>query len=535
VAALDPPALKAIITCCSTDDRYSDDVHYMGGCLIEANLRLGSQFLTGLARPPDPDVVGPRWRTMWRDRLAHVEPPSALWLGHQRRDAYWRHGSVCEDYSAVRCAVYAVGGWADGYTDAVARMLEGLSCPRKGLIGPWAHQYPQIGRPGPRIGFLEEMLAWWKHWLAGENTGVMDGPMLRLWLQEPVAPAADHDERPGRWIGLDDAAAFHTGRTEYRLGDGRLGPQARPPEVPVTIATAETVGVRSGAWCGYGRADHPTDQRDEDAHSFCFDTEPLNLALTLVGTPTFTCQVASDRPQANLIARLCSVAPDGSSQRVSYGVQNLTHGNDHATVQPLRPGQPVAVELRLHDLAEVIPAGHRLRLALSSTYWPTVWPSPEATTLTIDGASACLNLPLHDAARESRQPLPEFAPPQDETPVRPPHGRDLRLDAATGAASLHIPFGSGKADVHHQDLDLSVSSGGELVYSVTPDNPLSARAVITGDYRLRRDGWDARIESRHEMWATAADFRLVIHLEARDGEEVVARRDWDITIPRDGV
>ena len=64
-----------------------------------------------------------------------------MWTGHQRRDAYWRQGSVCEDFSAIECAVFAVGGWADSYTNAIPRLLAGLNAPRLGLIGPWGHAY----------------------------------------------------------------------------------------------------------------------------------------------------------------------------------------------------------------------------------------------------------------------------------------------------------------------------------------------------------------------------------------------------------
>ena len=72
---------------------------------------------------------------------------------------------MCEDYAAIEAAVYAVGGWSDGYTNAIPRLLEGLPGPRKGLIGPWAHAWPQAGPPGPTIGFLQEMLRWFDHWL----------------------------------------------------------------------------------------------------------------------------------------------------------------------------------------------------------------------------------------------------------------------------------------------------------------------------------------------------------------------------------
>ena len=157
-------------------------------------------FFGAMCHPPDPLLVGERWRAMWLERLENVPLFLEIWMQHQRRDAYWRHGSVCEDYSAIQCPVYAVGGWTDGYTNAIPRLLERLTVPRKGLIGPWAHAYPHFALPGPQIGFLQEMLRWWDHWLKGIDTGVMDEPMLRAWMTESVKPASHHETLPGRWV-----------------------------------------------------------------------------------------------------------------------------------------------------------------------------------------------------------------------------------------------------------------------------------------------------------------------------------------------
>ena len=109
-------------------------------------------------------------------------------MEHQARDDYWRHGSIREDYGALDCAVLAVGGWADAYVDAIFRMMENLSVPRRALIGPWGHHWPQYGRPGPEVGFLQEAVRWWDHWLKGIDTGVMEEPMVRAWMQEAVHP-----------------------------------------------------------------------------------------------------------------------------------------------------------------------------------------------------------------------------------------------------------------------------------------------------------------------------------------------------------
>ena len=201
IAARRPPALKAIVTICSTDDRYADDVHYMGGALLTADgLEWGSFFFGSMCLPPDPMLVGDSWRAMWLERLGNVPLFFELWLQHQRRDAYWKHGSVCEDYEAIQCPLYAVGGWTDAYKNAIPRLLERLTVPRKGLIGPWAHGYPHFALPGPQIGFLQEMLRWWDYWLKGIDTGVMDEPMLRAWMTESVKPASHHEALPGRWV-----------------------------------------------------------------------------------------------------------------------------------------------------------------------------------------------------------------------------------------------------------------------------------------------------------------------------------------------
>ncbi|WP_240466132.1 CocE/NonD family hydrolase, partial [Arhodomonas sp. KWT] len=142
IAARQPPALKAVVTVCSTDDRYADDVHYMGGCLLGDNLSWASVMFAFNALPPDPALVGDDWRRMWMERLEGSGLWLDTWLRHPHRDDYWRHGSVCEDYTDVRCPVMAVSGWADGYTNTVFRLLENLPGPRLGLVGPWSHKYP---------------------------------------------------------------------------------------------------------------------------------------------------------------------------------------------------------------------------------------------------------------------------------------------------------------------------------------------------------------------------------------------------------
>ena len=211
IAALRPPALKAIITSCSTDDRYTDDMHYMGGTLLTDTSTGGAR--SGRCSPGRPtrrsSAIG--GASMWQQRLDGLNFMVEDWLRHQRRDAFWKHGSVNEDYSDIECAVFAVGGWLDGYSNAIPRLLAGLSSPRLGLIGPWAHAYPQLGTPGPNFDFMPEAVRFFDHWLKGIDTGIMREPMLRAFMQEDV-PAAAVLRRLPRALGRRDGVAVAADR-----------------------------------------------------------------------------------------------------------------------------------------------------------------------------------------------------------------------------------------------------------------------------------------------------------------------------------
>ena len=145
VASMQPDALKAVITVCSSVDRYADDIHYKGGCLLGENFGWASTMLSYSSRPPDPMLVGEnKWLELWQQRLDNLEFDLSIWLRHQHRDDYWKHGSVCEDYSRIKAAVLAVGGWHDGYRNTIAHLLENLDAPVKGIVGPWIHKYPHL-------------------------------------------------------------------------------------------------------------------------------------------------------------------------------------------------------------------------------------------------------------------------------------------------------------------------------------------------------------------------------------------------------
>ena len=398
VAARRPPALAAIITSCSTDDRYTDDVHYMGGCLLNDNMDWGTTFLSILPLPGDPEIMGESWRDDWMERLAELRCPIELWMNHQRRDDYWKHGSVNENYGDIRIPVFAVGGWLDGYSNAIFRMLANLDVPRLGLIGPHAHQWGQSERaPGPAIGFLQESLRWWDHWLKDAATGIMDEPMLRVIMQEDLPAAPWYAECPGRWVGETSWPSARIAPLSFHLNADGLG-RAAGPETDLVNASPQTCGIAGGEWCPYGTGgdgpEFPGDQRIDDGGSICFDSEPLTERLEILGAPVVELELAVDRPSAFVAVRLNDVKPDGAVARATFGVLNLTHRDDHETPQAMTPGQRTRVRVQLNDTAYAFLPGHRIRLSVSTTYWPMIWPSPERVTLTLVGGAGTLTLPV---------------------------------------------------------------------------------------------------------------------------------------------
>ena len=287
----------------------------MGGTLLTAGLEWASFFFGSMCLPPDPTLVGDSWRAMWLERLQNIPLFFELWLQHQRRDAYWKHGSVCENYKAIQCPVYAVGGWTDAYKNAIPRLLKGLMVPRKGLIGPWAHGYPHFALPGPQIGFLQEMLRWWDYWLKGVDTGVMDELGLRAWMTESVKPASHHDTLPGRWIAERSWPSSGIAPRRLFLTDEGLRDTPAPGgSHGVLAADGWQVCRQLGSRRGHDQAG---DQQEDDMRSLLFETPPLDAPIEMLGAAIATIDVASDRPIANLVVRLCDVHPSGESLRVT--------------------------------------------------------------------------------------------------------------------------------------------------------------------------------------------------------------------------
>ena len=535
VAARRPPALAAIITLCASEDRYADDAHYMGGCVLNENIVWGAAIFAQAALPPDPLIVGERWRDMWLDRLRHAPLWAPRWLEHQRRDAYWTQNSASADYSAIRCPVYAIGGWADAYRNAVPRLLANLRVPCKGLVGPWCHGWPIFGEPGEPIGLLQEALRWWDRWLKDIETGIMDEPRYRVWMQYPTRRTADREEQPGRWIAEPGWPSPRIAIRRLWLDRDRLGTSAAGEDA-LTHSSVQYTGGASGAWCPYGGGDLDTDQGGDDVHSLVFDSAPLASGFEILGAPVVELDVAVDRTRALVAVRLCDVDEHGASSRVSYGVLNLAHRDSHDHPTPLEPGRRYRVRVQLNDIAYAFLAGHRVRLALSTSYWPTVWPSPEVVTLTVCTGASTLDLPERPPRAEDAGLVPFGEPEGAAEPLMTTlsEGRGSRVvtqDVNPDRVESVAEHDSGME--RFDAIGVAVGVAVTERYRIVGDDPLTAHGSLAWAIRRERADWRVRIEATMELTCTAQAFVVDQSLAAFEGDAQVYAQSWHREIPRD--
>ena len=537
IAARRPPALKAVSTGYSTDDRYADDVHYRGGLVDAMDMLHWSVCMHAWqARPPVPRIYGPGWREAWLERL-ELEPWIAHWLRHPHRDAYWRHGSACEDFAAIEAAVLCVAGWTDGYTDSAFRVLAGLAGPRKAIVGPWGHNDPIHGPPSPQVGILAEQTRWWDRWLKGIDSGIDGDPMLVAFEQDPVPPAPRLADRPGRWVAEEAWPSPRVVERELALGHGTLGGDPGA-EAVLPIESVQTVGLDGGSWTADGKSDDlPLDQRGEEALSLCFTSDPLDASFAILGHARVRLAITADQPVAMVSVRLSEVAEDGTSLLVTRGQLNLCHRHGHDRPEACVPGEEMAVEVPLDAIAHRFRAGSRLRIALSPCYWPWAWPSPVPVVLGVRTGASALVLPERPPSPADATMRPLDPPAEPEIPpiecLRPGSGggRTRTYDPATGITTSVFDWDIGGAWRFANGITWEDSS--ITTMEIRDDDPLSARVAVRNTCLYDDGELVVDVVEESEMTCTATEFLVTCRLEVREDGAPLFDRTWDYRFPRE--
>ena len=532
VAFRKPKALKAIITLCSTVDRYTDDIHYKGGCLLNENLGWGATMLSYSSRPPDPLIVGKKWKKMWLERLKSQPHLSDIWLKHQRRDKYWKHGSVCEDYSKLETPILAIGGWGDAYKNAVPELVKNAKA--KGIIGPWVHKYPHFAVPKPQIGFLQEAIRWWDRWLKEIDNGCETDPDYRVYVMKGEPPKSSYNFRDGYWIKEDRwPSKASKNKKLYLRSNNVLSLSNKKNKCQLgVIDSPQHCGLKGGEYCAIWLGPElPGDQRLDDAFSLCFDTNDLILEEDIVGSPELTITLEANSPNGQLAVRLCDVFPDGKSSRITYGILNLRFRESFDSPKNISLGKEFTVKIKLDHIAYKLPKGNKLRLSLSNAYWPLVWPVSNPAKLVVK--EGYLSLPLRQSAKSDEWVFPKSVvskPWQGKEIRKPCNKRQVLFDEATDAVFLDIEddFGS------YKDLknNLIISSTAREKWSIHPNDPLSAKGETHWTEERSRGDWSIRTETFSSMTSDKSYFYLKARVEAYEKAKLIFKKKMESKIKR---
>ncbi len=502
-----PAGLGAIIPIYATDDRYTDDVHYMGGAFKWIDQVDYCAYMTPMnALPPVPEIWGAEWRTEWLRRIDEHEPWQLTWMAHPHDDDYWRHGSVRPDYDRIDIPTMIIAGWADGYRNTTFRTIEQLTAPTRLLAGPWSHAAPTSSAPGPRIDHVPQMAAFFAEHLGtppGAPASLPEWSAPHVWYcRYSHAPDPVLDTVPGEWR----ADTWPSPRSSTQT----LALEDRPP-----YAVRPDVGIDAWISCAghlpYGQSG---DQRVDDAKSITWDfpvTEPIEIA----GHVHLRAHVTATCPHPIIAVRLCDVDQDGTSTLVARGTL-LIDGEGE-------------VDVELEATAWRWLPGRTLRVSVAGADWPNVVAPGGPGFLTL--REATLTLPTY--APDPSAPVPDFAPGNPES-SEDTDGITWRIERDVARRVTRCVVGS------KSDYSTPFGSASERYdgWVSVDERTFAQHAHSDVEFTLRFDATEATeavvATTRSVMDLSTSDdaYDIRIHLVVKDGDEVIRERTWHETFPR---
>lgn len=527
VAMHQPPHLKAIIVRSGTDDAYTDWVYPGGSPRPFCFETYAPQMTASNFAPPNAALCGDRWQEIWQQHLEQNVPWGIEFIRNQLDGPYWRGKSVRPDYDRVQCPVFVIGGWADWYPTPLLRAFAGLSVPKRALVGPWSHYWPERGIPGPRVDGMRECLKWFDQWLKGMDTGVLAEPPVTLFVRTYTEPATARVVDNGAWRHETEWPPARVENTPFYLqSDGGLGNE--PCRDAATDCDRHrydpTIGMASGRHAGgaHGLCGMPGDQRPDEALSLVYTTKPLDCPVEIMGCPQAVLHVSSSAEVAAFCVKLSDVAPDGTSALVTKGYLNGTHRESHNHPTPLEPGEVVELRIELLAAAYRFQAGHRLRVAVASADFPDVWPTP----------SPCVIELYHDAERPSRILLPSAPEQSPELPapdLQPsPHPLPDRDALPRGDLVVSQDLANGTCTISQQRDGLSRSH-----FTVSSEHPAHAVAKATFSRTTTQAGAAISVQADCTTSSDDKAFHHVVSVSVQVDGKPFFHKSWDTSVPRE--
>ena len=331
-------------------------------------------------------------------------------------------------------------------------------------------------------------------------------------------------------VGPDpnSVSAHYFSLTEQGLIAGEKGLDEK-----VKIDSPLTTGVHGGEylplWFG---PDYPTDQRRDDAYSACFDSSVLVEDFKILGNPTVKLTLSSDKNCGQITVRLSDINPDGLITRVTYGTLNLCNRDAQDAAQAVNPNEPYQVELKMDFIAQTIPKGHRMRIALSSSYFPLLWSAPEKAAITLEPERQILMLPQFQGASIANPFEPPTTAPEEKITVirESTNQRKISEDVCDGVVNVSIvdDFGRMQFDSH----GLWVDQLAEENYWAHPQDPEQTRANTKWQHHSGRDDWQISSHTEMDIRCDKQNFYIKASLKALQNDQVIFEKSWNEVVSR---
>ena len=540
VAKQQPPHLKAMLVGSANTDVYLDWT-YPGGALRPYMFDSYSSIMTAYNfSPPDIEVAGQKWSEIWREHLENNRPWGLGYITHPVHGPYWRDRSLEPDYDRVTVPTMVYSGWVDPYPTPGLRAFSKVEVPKRALIGPWGHSWPENALPGPRIDGRVEFLKWFDQWLKGIDTGVLEEPPITLFVRtysEPHPRMADEDAGFFRY-----EKEWPLARTQYKAmhfhSGGRLSQElsASAQEERDTYTYHPAVGITSGIYWGGGILPWamPIDQRHDEAYSLTYTTPVLKEDTEVTGEPKAVLYVSSSADTAYFHVKITDVAPDGTSKWVADGGLLGSHRNSHAEPEPLEPGAVYELKIPLKYMAYLFPAGHRIRIDVASADFQNAWPTAKPAVNAIHRSK---KYPSHIVLpfvppQNPKLPPPDLKPsptpvPKPEEKMKTKHRIIQDLVNQTTTVEL-MRSGSSKSENGQTEWTRNLQSA----YTVSHTDPANAVLKATCEYTIIRVGEIIKVEANEVTSSDITSFRHLTEVEVTLNGRRHFHKSWEVSVPR---
>jgi putative CocE/NonD family hydrolase len=310
---------------------------------------------------------------------AGVTPYYRDWIAHERDDDYWRPWKISDHYAEMSVKALHSGGWYDLFLKGTIqnymgmRRLSPAAADQRLLLGPWGHTYTS---PEGKIG----------DWVFGKQAVIDMNAVLVDWADYALkgvrnqyatgAPVRIFVMGDNVWRDEQEFPLARTRYTNYYLHHGMLStasPAADEAPEAYEYDPANPVPTIGGRLCcGNQISPGPADQRPNEGRSdvLVFSTPPLDNDVEVTGFIHAKIYAESSAVDTDFTAMLTDVEPSGYSRLITDGIVRARYRNSTVKAEPIEPGKIYEYDIDLWATSNVFKAGHRVRLAISSSNFP---------------------------------------------------------------------------------------------------------------------------------------------------------------------